>query len=189
LTGATSARIRPPRARGKKLPLGEPADHALGRSRGGFGTKIHLVTDGHGLPLAVTLSAGQAHESRFVEPALNAVRIPQRVGRPKRRPERVAGDKGYSYPAIRAWLTAHHIRPVIPERKDQVEQRAHCPGRKPAFDRDAYRRRNVIERTVGWLKEARGLATRFEKLAVHYLAIVKLAILEKYLHVHLADKP
>ena len=61
--------------------------------------------------------------------------------------------------------------------------------RRPGFDRDAYRRRNVIERTVGWLKEARGLATRFEKLAVHYLAVLKLAILEKYLQVHLADKP
>ena len=44
--------------------LGEPADHALGRSRGGFPTKLHLVTDGTGLPLAAALSAGQAHESK-----------------------------------------------------------------------------------------------------------------------------
>jgi transposase len=68
---------------GENRPPGEPADHALGRSRGGFTTKLHLVTDGHGLPLAVALSAGQAHESVHATRVLDAVRVPRRrPGRP-----------------------------------------------------------------------------------------------------------
>lgn len=170
----------------------EPADHALGRSRGGFGTKIHLVTDGTGLPLAVEVSPGQAHESLYVAPMLNAVRIGRPRGgggRPRQRPTAVAGDKGYSYPGVRAWLRAHHIQPVIPERADQQRQRAHRPGRKPAFDREAYRQRNVVERTGGLLKEARAIAMRFDKLATQYRATVMLGILEVYLKVHLANTP
>ena len=76
---------------------------------------------------------------------------------------------------------------MIPERRDQQALRAHRPGRKPQFDRGRYRRRNVVERLVGWLKERRRLATRFEKLALHYLAIVKLAMTEKYLQLTLPD--
>lgn len=162
----------------------EPADHALGRSRGGFGTKIHLVTDGTGLPLAVEVSPGQANESKYVAPVLNAVRIGRR-----QRPRVVAGDKGYSYPSVRAWLRAHHIHPLIPERDDQRARRAHQPGRKPAFDREAYRRRNVVERAGGLLKEARAIATRFDKLATQYRATVMLGILETYLQLPLANTP
>lgn len=134
------------------------------------------------MPLAVVLSAGQAHESRYVAQALDAVDIPRRTpGRPRRRPAALAGDKGYSYPTIRAWLRQRRIRAVIPERSDQVRQRQRRPGRRPVFDREAYRRRHVIENAVGWLKEARGIATRFEKLAVHYLALLKLGIIRKLL--------
>jgi transposase len=169
---------RPP----KQPPPGEPADHALGRSRGGFTTKLHLVTDGTGLPLAVALSAGQVHESKYVEPMLNAVRIPRRAGgRERRRPRTLAGDKGYSYPHIRRWLRRHHMRAVIPERDDQWQQRAHRPGRKPSFDRAAYRRRHIIENCVGWMKEARGVATRYEKLAIHFLGVLKLAMIRRLL--------
>jgi hypothetical protein len=87
----------------------EPGDHALGRSRGGVGTKLHLVTDGRGLPLAIPVRPTQAHESLYVAPVLNAVRIRQAVGRPRPRPARLTGDKGYSHPPIRHWLRAHHV--------------------------------------------------------------------------------
>lgn len=179
---ATSGRTASPRARGKnaalRLHLGEPADHALGRSRGGFTTKLHLVTDGAGLPLAVALSAGQAHESQHATRVLDAVRIPhRRPGRPRRRPAALAGDKGYSYPTIRRWLRCHGVQAVIPERADQIRQRAHRRGRKPRFDRVAYRRRSAIECTVGALKEPRSVATRYEKLALHYLALVHLSMI------------
>ena len=134
------------------------------------------------MPLAAVLSAGQAHESQYVVRALDAVRVPRSTpGRPRRRPAALAGDKGSSSPHVRAWLRAHAIRPVIPERADQVRQRAHRARRKPAFDRATYRRRSAVECCVGWLKEARAVATRYDKLALHYLALVKLGMMRKYL--------
>ncbi len=69
----------------------EPADHALGRSRGGFGTKLHLITDGHGISLVATLTAGQAHESMSLEVTLEAVRLP---GPGRGRPQDPAGPAG-----------------------------------------------------------------------------------------------
>ena len=136
--------------------------------------------DGQALPLAVHVSAGQRHESSQFEETLNAVRIPQPVGRPRTRPKRLAGDKGYSYPAIRDWLRNHHIQAVIPQREDQRKRHR---GRPLSFDKAAYRQRNVIERCVGWLKECRAVVTRFDKLAVNFLATVKLAIIQRYLRI------
>jgi transposase len=104
---------------------------------------------------------------------MNAVRIGRR-----RRPRRVAGDKGYSYPRIRRWLRRHAIGAVIPQRSDQLAQHR---GRPLEFDKEAYRGRCVIECCIGWLKECRRLATRFEKLALNFLAMVKLAIIGRYL--------
>ena len=116
---------------------------------------------------------------------MNAVCVPRPAGRPKRRPARVAGDRGYSYSRIRRWLRRHRIEAVIPLRLDQ---KVHRRGHPPKFDRDAYRRRNVIERCVGWLKECRRVATRFEKLAVNFLAVIKVAILQRYLKIAFSDR-
>jgi hypothetical protein len=88
-------------------------------------------------------------------------------------PRRVGGDKGYSYPGIRAWLGQRHMGNVIPTRKDQ--------RRDESFDRVAYRRRSRIEQVVGWYKECRALGTRYEKLAVNYVALWMVAIIEKLL--------
>ena len=87
---------------------------------------------------------------------------PRQAGRP-RWPKRGAGDKGYSYAGVRGWLKRRHIEPVIPTREDQP--------RDEGFDKVRYRRRNIIERAVGWFKWCRGLAFRFEKLAVNYEAL------------------
>ena len=158
----------------------EPTDHALGRSRGGFGSKIHLVCDGGGLPRAVTVTAGQRHESTQLEAVLGKVRVPRRVGRPRRRPRRVAGDKGSSYPRVRRYLRRRRIGAVIPTRKDRRPI--------PTFDKAASRRRDVVERCINWLKERRRLATRFEKLAENFLAMVQLAMLERLLKALLPDR-
>ena len=122
------------------------------------------------------MTAGQRHESTQLEPVLAEVRIPGRRGRPRRRPAKLAGDKGYSYPRIRRWLRRRGIKAVIPRRSDQRPD----DGRVK-FDRDAYKRRAVVEQCVGWLKECRAVATRFDKLAVNYLATVKLAMIQRYL--------
>jgi transposase len=111
-----------------------------------------------------------------LEVVLESVRLPRpggRGGRPRTRPRRLAGDKGYSYARIRRYLRRRGIGAVIPTRKDQKNS--------PRFDRTTYRRRNVVERLVGWLKENRRLATRFEKLAVNFLAMVKLAMIQRCL--------
>ena len=112
------------------------------------------------------LTPGQAHESKSAEALVDAVRIGRR-----RRPERVAGDKGYSFPPVRRMLRDRRIKPVIPTKSNQP--------RDERFDREAYMRRNVVERLIGWLKERRRLCTRFEKLADSYLAMVKLAFITK----------
>ncbi len=164
---------RPEPSGGKNQPY-DPAEQALGRSRGGWGTKIHLVVDGHGIPLAATITAGQAHESKQAAPTLEQVRLPNGKGRPTCRPKKLAGDKGYSYPAVRAYLRRRGILPVIPTRKNQRQN--------PRFDQVTYKKRNVIERCVGWLKENRQLATRHAKLAANYLATVKLAMIRRCLH-------
>jgi len=122
------------------------------------------------------LTPGQRHESTQLERALDQVRIPGRRGRPRCRPVKLAGDKGYSYRRIRAWLRRHGIKAVIPRRRDQRPD----DGRVK-FDADTYRSRAVVEQCVGWLKESRAVATRFDKLAVNYLATVKLAMIQRYL--------
>ncbi len=76
-------------------------------------------------------------------------------GRPRIRPDHVLGDKGYSSRAIRGWLRRHGIGHTIPERADQIRNRARRGshgGRPPAFDREAYKRRNVVERCFNRLK-------------------------------------
>ena len=132
------------------------------------------MTDGAGLPLAATITPGQAHESKSFEETMDAVRIPVPGGGLQRRPRRLAGDKGYSYDRIRRWLRDHRIEDVIPRRSNQK------PGRKP-LDTEAYKRRNVVERCVGWIKECRRIGTRFEKLAATFLAMIHMAMICRYL--------
>jgi transposase len=96
-------------------------------------------------------------------------------GRPRTRPNRVIADKGYSYPRCRRWLRQRQIPHTIPERRDQRMQRATRPGRPLTFDRLVYARRNVVERCINRLKQWRGLATRYEKRAANYRAMIVIA--------------
>jgi transposase len=161
-------------------PPHEPADHAIGMSRGGNGTKFHLLTDGKGTPLAVRVTAGQAHESKSFEEVIDAVHIPQPgPGRPRQRPKALAGDKGYSFKRIRDWLRKRSIERVIAQRSDQEGRR----GGHNKFDKKKYKRRHVVEQCVGWLKECRRVLTRFEKLAVNYVAMLQLAFVLRYLRI------
>jgi transposase len=158
----------------------EPPDHALGRSRGGFGTKVHLVCDSNGFIVAIHLTAGQTHESKAFEPTM-ARRLFHRRRGERRWPNRLAADKGYSYPRIRRWCRRRQIEPVIPTRSNQP--------RDESFDKETYRRRNIVERVVGWHKEYRALGTRYEKLAVNYIALWLVAIIEKALKRLFPNRP
>ncbi|WP_103020916.1 IS5 family transposase [Salinibacter altiplanensis] len=131
--------------------------------RGGFSTKMHLVTDGNGLPMTALLTAGQRHESAFFADVMDSVRVPRPTGRPKKRPEAVAGDRAYDSKANRRWCWQKNIESVIPARKGMHTG----AGRPPTCDQQKYERRNVVERLVGRLKERRRIATRYEKKASH----------------------
>lgn len=138
---------------------------------------MHLACDGKARPLAVVLTPGQRHDSTQLEPVLDAIRVPRPGGRgrPRKRPDHLIADKGYSYERCRTALRRRRIPHTIPERRDQRARRARRPGRPPVFDRARYRRRNVVERCINRLKQWRGLATRFEKRAVNYRALVVIA--------------
>ncbi|BCL33221.1 hypothetical protein GCM10017557_80800 [Streptomyces aurantiacus] len=96
---------------------------SLGRSRGGQTSKIHLAGDRRCRPLVLLLTAGQAADSAQFIPVLNQMRVRLPVGRPRTRPDAVAGDKAYSSRANRAHLRKRRIRAVIPEKKDQLANR------------------------------------------------------------------
>ena len=157
----------------KTAQMQEPSDHALGRSRGGFGTKIHLVCDSHGFIVAIHLTAGQTHESKVFEPTMARRLFLRRRGQ-SRWPRRVAADKGYSYPRIRQWCRRRRIEAVIPTRANQPQNKH--------FNKATYRQRHIVEQVVGWYKEYRALGTRYEKLAVNYVALWLVAIMDKALH-------
>lgn len=116
----------------------------------------------------MTVSPGQEHETQQFVPLMDeATAWPEQ-------PAKLAGDKGYSAQWIRDWLKERGIEPVIPYKSNET-------GRKKKFDRASYRRRNVIERCVNSLKWFRRVATRYEKLALHYVGMVTLAIIFRLL--------
>ncbi|WAH59978.1 IS5 family transposase [Pseudomonas silvicola] len=157
---------------GKRGP-DEPADHALGRSRGGLTTKIHMLCDANGTPLRFLLSGGQASDISHAQPLLDEVSIPSRqLGRPRKRCKWLLADKGYDAEALRRYCDQYRMQPVIPLRSMKRKPK---PGLPRLFDRPKYRQRNIIERMFGWLKENRRIVTRFDKLAKSYAAMVSLA--------------
>lgn len=123
--------------------------------------------------MVLLLTAGQRHEQIMFEPLMEtgAVRRAGR-GRPRIRPDRVAGDKGYSSRRIRRYLRRRGIGVVIARQTRE---------RRVRFDKAAYRKRNVVERLVNRLKQFRRVATRYEKRAVNYLAMLTIAAITLWL--------
>ncbi len=126
------------------------------------------------------MTAGQRNEAPELEAVLDGIRVARPAGspgRPRKRPKRLIADRGYAHDSCRVLLRRRGIPHIIPERTDQRERRARRGGRPPSFDAEAYRRRNVVERCVGRLKQWRGVATRYEKRAANYRAVVLVASL------------
>ncbi len=135
----------------------------MGRSRGGLTTKIHALVDANGLPIILKLTPGQAHDGRSAADMLDGLGEGQIL----------LADRAYDSNALRqamdqrgAWAC---IKPM--------------PNRKtiPAFSSFLYRHRNLVERFFNRLKHFRAIATRFEKHAENYLALVKLAAIKIWL--------
>ena len=142
--------------------------------------------------MVLLLGPGQGGDSPMFAHLLDAVRVPRRgPGRPRTRPTRVLADKAYSSRANRDLLRARGITAVIAQPSDQAahrKRRGRAGGRPPAFDVDAYKARNVVERSFNAIKQWRGLATRYDKLALTYRGGVVLAAIVTWLR-SLRDTP
>jgi transposase len=137
---------------------------ALGRSQGGFSTKIHRRASGEGKPVSLILTPGQQHESTVFKELMLQPKIKRLGGGGVHwRPRRVAGDKAYSSQQIRAWLKAHGIGAVISWRRNEKKQ--------SRLNKILYRERNQVERLINHLKQFWRLATRYEKCAENYRAM------------------
>lgn len=133
-----------PCAAGALKKNGGQAAHALGRSRGGFSTKIHLITDALGNPLDFVLTGGQTHDVTQAQTLLTG-----------QRGEYVIADTAYDASALIDWIEAHGAIPVIPARRNRKTPRWH--------DRDLYKERHAIEACINKLKHYRHIFSRFDK--------------------------
>ena len=139
-------------------------------TRGGWGSKVHLMTDATGLPVACVLTQGNRNECPVFGELLG--RAAANCGR---LPDRLAADRGYSADRLRSHLGGLGVGCVIPYRRtEHVHDRA-------AVDAGAYKGRNVVERCVGRLKRMRRIGTRYEKLAANYAAMLTLGMSVLYL--------
>jgi transposase len=144
--------------------------NALGRSRGGFSAKIHVLSDANVLPLALHLTPGQTAD---------IAAAPDLLALGEARPREFLADKGYDADSQRAELYLRGARPIIPWKSNRK-----APG---TLDRCRYARRNCIERMMGLLKQFRRVATRYDKTAESFLSFVQLAAIHRWMRfVHTA---
>ncbi|MFI8912818.1 IS5 family transposase [Streptomyces sp. NPDC053513] len=164
---------------------GGAGGEGLGRSRGGFTTKLHLSADGRCRPLSLIITPGQRADCTQLQPVLEKIRIPRLgPGRPRKKPDSVAADKAYSNGPVRNFLRRRGIRHTIPEKTDSQaarRRRGSRGGRPPGFDEERYKKRNTVERAINKLKHARAVATRYDKRGYVYLGTATAAALAIWL--------
>ena len=139
----------------------------MGRSRGGLTSKIHAVVDTNGLPVRLALTAGEAHDNRLAGRLLSRLKSGTML----------LADRGYDADWIRAFVRQHGVWANIPPKKRNRTE-ALC------FSPYLYRARNLVERFFNKIKHCRRVATRYDKLAVNYLAFVQLASIRLWLRVN-----
>ena len=138
----------------------------MGRSRGGLTTKIHALVDADGLPVALKLTEGQAHDGRSAADLLDGLGPGQIL----------LADRAYDSDALRQTMTAQGAWANIKPMRHRIN--------KPAFSPFLYRYRNHVERFFSKIKHFRAIATRYEKHAANYLALIKLASIRIWLRAY-----
>ncbi|MGY5014682.1 IS5 family transposase [Streptomyces sp. 900105755] len=183
---AAGARRKTPRTPKKRsTPRQHRPDEGLGRSRGGLTSKVHLASDGGCRPLALLVTPGQWGDAPQMIPVLERVHVARTgQGRPRTRPDRLSADKAYSSRRNRRYLRRRHIKHTIPEPKNQRANRRRqgsAGGRPTGFDKEQYKRRNEVERTINRLKSFRAVATRYDKRAYVFHGTVTVAAIRLWL--------
>lgn len=117
------------------------------------------------------VTGGQRNDGAMLAVTLEDIYVPRPLGRPRIRPDTVMADRGYTSGVNRSYLRARHIKTVIPQKKNEIaarKKRGSAGGRPSALNAEAYKGRNVVERSFNRVKQWRGLATRYDKLATTY---------------------
>lgn len=160
---------------------GGEAGEGLGRSRGGFTTKLHLSAEGRCRPLSLVVTPGQRADCTQLDPVLDKICVPRTgPGRPRKKPDSLAADKTYSNGPCRDSLRRRGIRHTIPEKTDSQgarQRKGSRGGRPPGFDKQRYKKHNTVERAINKLKQSRAVATRYDKRGYVYLGTVTAAAL------------
>ena len=141
---------------------GDQAEEALGRSKGGFTTKIHAATDALGNPIKLTLTGGNRHDVTQAEALLEDF-SPEQI----EQIERVIADKGYDSDTLIEHIQTIQAEAVIPPKANRLEQRP--------YDQHFYKERHLVECFFNKLKQFRRVFSRFEQTARNYLAFVHFA--------------
>ena len=131
-------------------------DQALGRSRGGLSTKIHMVTDARGQPIRFILTGGQAADSPQAIPLLTGIKTTYLIA-----------DRGYDSDEILNFVQGQGAIAVIPPRSNRRVIRT--------YDKEVYKRRNLIERAFNKLKNWRRIATRYDRRTIYFMAVLQMA--------------
>ena len=133
-------------------------NRAIGSSRGGSTTKIHLATDANGYPLDFEITGGEVHDSQVAPRLIDLIGVA----------EYLVADKGYDSEKIREYAKNHAMIAVIPRKSNSAKS-------NPEFDAYLYKLRHLVENAFARLKHFRSIATRFDKLARNYKAMLRLA--------------
>ena len=133
-------------------------ERAIGKSRGGATTKIHIAADAHGNPIDFEITGGEIHDAKIADKLIEKIGLA----------DHFIADKGYDSEAIREQARKSKMNPVIPRKSNSKKP-------NPEFDAYLYKLRHLVENLFARLKHFRGIATRFEKLARNYKAMLFIA--------------
>src|SRR5215217_7782859 len=141
-----------------------PEREALGRSYGGFSTKIHIRCEGTGRLITFLLTPGQESDIDQAEKLMEKGAIRRPSGQTHLRPLRLVADKGYTSRDFRNYLHRYHVRCTIARRGNERH--------RGSFNKQHYQKRNIVERLINRLKQFRRIATRYEKPATNFAAMI-----------------